>query len=46
MAQGQGTFYHVDGDVYEGQWHNNKANGQGVYQNIKGARYEGGWKND
>ena len=35
---------HVDGDVYDGDWLNNKANGQGIYSNVKGARYEGGWK--
>jgi len=46
QASGKGKFFHVDGDIYDGQWLNNKANGNGIYTNIKGARYEGGWKED
>lgn len=34
---------HVDGDVYEGNWTNDKANGFGVYIHVNGARYEGNW---
>lgn len=30
-AQGQGKFVHVEGDVYEGEWANDKANGFGSY---------------
>jgi hypothetical protein len=36
-----GKFVHIDGDVYEGQWANDKANGMGVYVHVNGARYEG-----
>ena len=45
-AHGQGKFVHVDGDVYEGEWANDKANGFGTYTHVNGARYEGVWKDD
>ena len=45
-ACGQGKFWHVDGDIFEGQWHDDKANGYGVYIHQNGARYEGEWKDD
>ena len=32
---------HADGDIYEGEFSNDKANGKGVYIHINGARYEG-----
>jgi hypothetical protein len=36
-----------DGDTYEGDWANNKANGFGIYSNRDGAaRYEGAFKDD
>jgi hypothetical protein len=28
---------HVDGDVYDGFWANDKANGYGVYKHVNGA---------
>ena len=31
MASGFGKFYHSDGDIYEGEWLNDKANGYGKY---------------
>lgn len=45
-ANGFGKFYHVDGDIYEGEWSEDKANGHGVYYHVNGARYEGMWKDD
>ena len=36
----------VDGDVYKGEWANNKANGYGVYIYKDGATYDGYWKDD
>ena len=30
---------HVDGDTYEGQWANDKANGFGIYNHVNGAKY-------
>ena len=38
--------WHVDGDVFEGEWLDDKANGYGVYVHQNGARYEGEWKDD
>lgn len=32
---------HADGDVFDGEWKNDKANGNGVYIHVNGARYEG-----
>ena len=46
MACGQGMFKHVDGDVYEGNWSNNKANGSGSYMNVNKAHYVGQWRDD
>jgi len=31
MANGMGRLIHLDGDVYTGEWKNDKANGKGVY---------------
>jgi hypothetical protein len=41
MANGEGTLYHSDGDVYEGQWYNDKARGFGIYTHSHGAKYVG-----
>jgi len=30
-------FIHVDGDIYDGFWANDKANGYGVYKHVNGA---------
>ena len=32
---------HADGDIYEGEWRNDKANGYGTYSHSNGAKYEG-----
>ena len=40
-AHGKGKFYHVDGDIFDGEWENDKANGYGVYIHVNGAKYEG-----
>lgn len=45
-AHGKGKFIHVDGDLYEGEWIDDKANGYGVYIHANGTRYEGNWLND
>ena len=37
---------HADGDIYEGEWLDDKANGKGTYYHINGAKYEGEWKDD
>lgn len=46
MANGRGKFTHPDGDKYEGDWFDNKAEGIGKYTRRMGGFYEGGWKND
>ena len=38
---GKGKLIHADGDIYEGDWLDDKAHGIGVYLHINGARYEG-----
>jgi hypothetical protein len=30
-------FYHADGDIYEGDWVDDKANGWGIYKHTNGA---------
>ena len=37
---------HADGDIFEGEWFNDKAHGQGKYTHFEGAIYEGTWVND
>jgi hypothetical protein len=37
---------HADGDIYEVDWKDDKANGSGVYIHVNGAKYEGEWLND
>lgn len=39
-------FYHVDGDIFEGEWKEDKANGFGIYTHVNGAKYEGFWVDD
>lgn len=46
MAQGHGRLIHVKGDVYEGQWKDDKADGFGIYTHNNGNRYVGDWKGD
>jgi len=37
---------HADGDVYEGDWLDDKAHGYGIYCHLDGAKYEGYWEED
>ena len=39
MANGHGKLLHADGDVYEGDWVNDKAEGRGDYKHANGAYY-------
>lgn len=43
---GKGKLTHADGDVYEGEWEDDKANGKGVYRHKNGAVFDGMWKDD
>lgn len=46
MAEGHGRLIHSDGDMYIGEWHEDKAHGTGKYYHCNGATYEGQWKED
>ena len=46
MACGYGRLIHSDGDVYEGEWLNDKAHSRGKYLHRDGASYEGEWFED
>ena len=37
---------YAKGEVYEGEWKNNRANGFGYYQYSNGCKYEGQWLDD
>jgi len=45
-AEGKGTFWHAEGDIYIGDFMSDQANGFGVYTHVNGSRYEGQWVND
>jgi hypothetical protein len=42
----KGKLIHADGDIYDGEWKDDKANGFGNYIHVNGAKYEGEWLND
>ena len=37
---------HQNGDIYQGEWRDGKANGFGVYVDTNGSMYRGEWLND
>ena len=37
---------HANGDIYQGQWLDGKANGKGTFIDTCGSIYEGEWKDD
>lgn len=41
MANGCGRLIHSCGDVYEGDWVDDKAEGKGVYLHSDGSMYTG-----
>jgi len=46
MENGRGRLIHADGDVYVGDWVDDKATGQGIYTHYCiGAKYNGQWLN-
>jgi|TARA_B110000285_G_C15038031_1_gene570380 hypothetical protein len=46
MARGFGRFILADGDIYLGNWADDKAHGVGEYFYAEGATYKGGWNED
>jgi len=36
MAEGKGKFYHSNGDIYEGNFYQNRSNGYGEYIHSNG----------
>ena len=45
-AEGKGTATYANGDVYEGEWKNDRREGQGSCKCTSGEWYEGTWKAD
>lgn len=45
-ANGRGRMTHANGDVYEGNWIDDKANGYGIFIDTNFAKYEGNWVDD
>lgn len=41
-----GRMTHANGDIYQGEWKDDKANGVGTFVDTNGARYVGQWSND
>ena len=39
-------MYYYNGDLYEGDWVNDKQEGQGTYTWKNGSKYVGSWKDD
>lgn len=39
MAYGVGRLIHADGDVYLGEWLEDRASGKGIYYSACGAKY-------
>jgi hypothetical protein len=37
---------HANGDMYEGQWREDKANGHGIFIDANSAMYTGEWVDD
>ena len=46
MANGKGRLVHSDGDVFFGEWKDDKAHGEGTYIHRDGASYKGEWFED
>ena len=41
-----GILNQVNGDVYDGEWRDDKCNGKGIMDYANGDRYDGNWKNN
>ena len=45
VPEGKGIMYWNNGDIYEGDWKNDKREGKGIMFKKNGDIYEGEWKN-
>jgi hypothetical protein len=43
---GYGVYEYANGDIYEGDFKDNKKDGKGTFTFANGRKYEGHWKND
>lgn len=41
LFHGKGRMTHSNGDIYQGEWKEGKANGFGVYIDTEGSMYRG-----
>jgi hypothetical protein len=46
QKHGNGTETNSNGEIYKGEWINNKREGNGVLQYLIGMKYEGEWINN
>ena len=46
MMHGKGKLFTSKGNIYEGEFKNNKAEGYGIFYNSNGDKYEGKFKNN
>ena len=46
MPKGYGVYYYAGGDIYKGNFANDKSEGYGTYTWAEGGRYVGYWHND
>jgi hypothetical protein len=46
IKHGQGTMTYANGDIYEGQWIDDRRYGQGTMTYANGDKYEGEWRFD
>ena len=37
---------HANGDIFQGEWKDGKANGNGVFVDTSGSMYDGEWQDD
>lgn len=46
MKQGKGKYFYINGNVFDGDWINDKKNGDGTYTYFStGEKYVGKWVN-
>ena len=43
---GKGIYKYADGDVYDGEWKDDKKHGKGIFKYVSGEKIDGVWNND